>query len=76
VDDSNFFKEVPKLIKAFWLTFLYAIVCFTVMMFCAFVVPWNWRINELIAILPLAISAASHFLLPIALNPALMRFTW
>lgn len=39
-------------------------------------VPPDWRITDFIAILPMATICASHFLLPIALNPALMTFTF
>jgi len=35
-------------------------------------VPWDWRITDFVAILPLACVAGSHMLLPIVLNPALM----
>ena len=75
IEDSNFFKEVPRLIKDFWYTFIYAICCLILIIFGVFIFPWNWRINEIIAIFPLALSAASHFLLLIVLNPALMQFT-
>jgi hypothetical protein len=39
-------------------------------------VPWNWRITDFVAILPMATVASSHLLLPLALNPALMTFSW
>lgn len=39
-------------------------------------VPHDWRIKDFVAILPMATVAASHFLLPLALNPALMTFSW
>lgn len=39
-------------------------------------VPHDWRITDFVAILPMATVAASHFLLPLALNPALMTFSW
>lgn len=40
------------------------------------IVPYNWRITDFVAILPMATVAVSHMLLPIALNPALMTFSW
>lgn len=43
---------------------------------CAPFVPYNWRITDFVAILPMATVAVSHILLPIALNPALMTFSW
>lgn len=39
-------------------------------------VPYDWRVNDFIAILPMSTVAASHLLLPLALNPALMTFSW
>lgn len=39
-------------------------------------VPLDWRITDFVAILPMATVAASHLLLPLALNPALMTFSW
>jgi hypothetical protein len=39
-------------------------------------VPYDWRITDFVAILPMATVAASHLLLPLALNPALMTFSW
>jgi hypothetical protein len=39
-------------------------------------VPWDWKINDFTAILPLSTVCVSHFLLPIVLNPALMTFTF
>jgi hypothetical protein len=39
-------------------------------------VPYDWRITDFVAILPMATVASSHFLLPLALNPALMTFSW
>lgn len=39
-------------------------------------VPYDWRIQDFVAILPMATVTASHLLLPLALNPALMTFSW
>lgn len=39
-------------------------------------VPYDWRITDFVAILPMATVSASHLLLPLALNPALMTFSW
>lgn len=36
-------------------------------------VPWGWEIDDFVAILPMATVVASHILLPIALNPELMK---
>ena len=39
-------------------------------------VPHDWRITDFVAILPMVTVTASHMLLPIVLNPALMTFSW
>jgi hypothetical protein len=39
-------------------------------------IPYMWRITDFVAILPMATVACSHLLLPLALNPALMTFSW
>jgi hypothetical protein len=54
---------------------LVAIIIVIIMAVAPFV-PYNWRITDFVAILPMAAVAVSHMLLPIALNPALMTFSW
>lgn len=39
-------------------------------------VPWDWRITDFVAILPMATVVVSHFLLPLSLNPALMKMSF
>lgn len=39
-------------------------------------IPWSWQITDFVAILPLATVVVSHFLLPLALNPALMKMSF
>lgn len=75
---SNFFIEVPKVLRKFKGTMAFTLGC-TVMMIILGVadfIPYSWNITSFIAILPLATIVVSHFLLPIALNPALMTFSW
>jgi hypothetical protein len=55
---------------------LYCFTCFLAMIILGLAVPYQWKITGFTAIFPLAIVSVSHFLLPIALNPAMMRFTW
>ncbi|PHH92996.1 hypothetical protein CDD83_2485 [Cordyceps sp. RAO-2017] len=75
---SNFFIEVPKVLKKFKFSMLFALVFIIGMVVLAVApfVPYGWRITDFVAILPMATVAASHFLLPLALNPALMTFSW
>lgn len=75
---SNFFIEVPKVLKKFKFSMLFSLGAIVAMIILAVgpFVPWDWRITDFVAILPMATVAASHFLLPLALNPALMTFSW
>ncbi|EHK45775.1 uncharacterized protein TrAtP1_012832 [Trichoderma atroviride] len=75
---SNFFIEVPKVLKKFKFSMLFSLIFIVGMILLAQApfVPYDWRIKDFVAILPMATVAASHFLLPLALNPALMTFSW
>ncbi|KAF7559604.1 hypothetical protein G7046_g4537 [Stylonectria norvegica] len=75
---SNFFIEVPKVLKKFKISMLFSLFFLTGMTILATAdfVPYSWRITDFVAILPMATVTGSHFLLPLALNPALMTFSW
>lgn len=74
--DTSFFIEMPVIARRFKFVLIFCILM-SVMMVCgAYVFPFLWRIDQIIAIFPLACVIFSHFLLPVLLNPALMRFTW
>ncbi|KAG9248649.1 glycosyl transferase family group 2-domain-containing protein [Calycina marina] len=75
---SNFFIEVPKVLKKFKFSFVFSIVGIIGMILLAIgpFIPYGWEITDFVAILPLATVTASHLLLPLALNPALMTFSW
>jgi len=75
---SNFFIEVPKVLKKFKFSIIFALLSIAGMIILAVApfVPHDWRITDFVAILPMSTVAASHFLLPLALNPALMTFSW
>jgi hypothetical protein len=75
-ENTTFFQEVPKVIKKFRMTFAFCIVASVGMAVLALVVPEFWRIDAFFAIYPLGAVVVSHFMLPIALNPSLMLFTW
>jgi hypothetical protein len=75
---SNFFIEVPKVLRKFKISMLFSllsIIAMVVLAKAAFIPP-DWRIRDFVAILPMATVSGSHMLLPIALNPALMTFSW
>ncbi|CZR51697.1 uncharacterized protein PAC_01574 [Phialocephala subalpina] len=75
---SNFFIEVPKVLSKFKFSILFSIIGIVGMIILAVApfVPYDWRIQDFVAILPMATVTASHLLLPLALNPALMTFSW
>ena len=76
-DDSNFFKEMPKIFRRF--KWMYAVVlpvvgCM-VYLGCGFA-PRGWEITQVAAVVPLSVTIASHALLPVVLNPSLMVFNY
>ena len=75
---SNFFIEVPKVIKKFKFSMLFALIGIVGMIVFATAsfVPYDWQIKDFVAILPMSTVTVSHLLLPIVLNPALMTFSW
>ncbi|KAK1828593.1 glycosyltransferase family 2 protein [Podospora conica] len=75
---SNFFIEVPKVLKKFKFSMIFATIFIVGMIILAVApfIPYSWHITDFVAILPMATVAGSHLLLPLALNPALMTFSW
>lgn len=76
VENTTFFKEMPKLLKKFKFTFVFCISCTTMMIVFSQWLPPFWRIDTLIAIYPLCTIVVGHFLLPVVLNPSLIMFTF
>lgn len=58
------------------MAFSFALMVGMVLLAVAPFVPRDWRITDFVAILPLATVAISHFLLPLALNPDLMKLSF
>jgi membrane glycosyltransferase len=73
-EDTNFFVEIPRILKNFRGTLIFCISAACVMVVLAQFVPELWRINTFVAIFPLGMVVTAHFLMPIALNPGLMKF--
>lgn len=46
------------------------------MLVLAYAVPVTWQIRGFFPCLPLGLMLASHFVLPLALNPQLMSFSF
>ena len=74
--DIPFTEEIGKVLKKFWKMFTFCIVCTGGMIYLAVAAPALWRIKFFTAIWPLTTVLFSHFVLPIVLNPGLMRFKW
>lgn len=77
-EQTSFFIEVPRVLKRFKFSIAFSLILTVVMILFTIpeVVGWAWVITDFTAILPLSTVVASHFLLPIALNPALMAFSF
>lgn len=77
---SNFFIEVSKVVRKFKFSIAFAVVAIVTMVVLATNpggwIPYDWLVTDFIAVLPMSTVAASHLLLPIVLNPALMTFSW
>lgn len=71
VQKSNFFKEVPKILKKYWfsLTISWALIAGIIVVSTP-LVPIGWRVNgsDWGVIFPLAIAAGSHVLFPVRLS--------
>jgi hypothetical protein len=76
VEDISFLEAMRHVARKFKWTFLFCIGMSTAMLVCAFAIQRDWQIRLLIACWPMGTVIVTHFLLPIVLNPQLMRFTW
>jgi len=79
VHRSNFFMEIPKIIRRFWFSLLVSILVIAGVVICSTtLVPLAWRIGSdgWAVIFPIVLIAACHILFPIVLNPWLMVFSY
>ncbi|KAI5123019.1 hypothetical protein M0805_007640 [Coniferiporia weirii] len=79
VERSNFFLEVPKILRRFWLSIVVSIMLIAMMVVLSLpIVPPEWRVPSFdwAVIFPLAITVGCHVLYPIILNPWLMIFSY
>ncbi|KAJ7489449.1 glycosyl transferase family group 2-domain-containing protein [Mycena latifolia] len=79
VQRSNFFKEIPKIVKRFWFPLLASIIIIAGMIVCSTtLVPLQWRVTGSAwgVIFPLSVVTSCHILFPIVLNPWLMVFSY
>ncbi|KAI0728334.1 glycosyl transferase family group 2-domain-containing protein [Fomitopsis betulina] len=79
VERSNFWLEVPKILKRFWIALVICTLLIAMMIVLATpVIPVGWQIQawDWAVILPLAVTAGCHLLYPIVLNPWFMIFSY
>jgi hypothetical protein len=74
--DVSFFDAMNHVLRRFKWCFIFCFGTGGAMLACRFALPLDWQIVEPVAILPLMTVVVCHFLLPIVLNPQLMRFSW
>ena len=79
VERSNFFIEVPRIFRRFWLSIVICIIVIAAMVILSTsLMPHDWRIptGDWAVIFPVAICLGCHLLFPIILNPWLMCFSY
>ena len=74
--DVPFVDAINHVLTRFKWTFLFCGVVVAIMVVCRFVPEEDWQIRLLVAVWPMASLIVNHFLLPIVLNPELMRVNW
>ncbi|KAN0066294.1 hypothetical protein ACQY0O_000388 [Thecaphora frezii] len=77
LEDSNFFLEVPAILKRFWRPLILCLLMLVgVGVLSSDLLPLEWQIKSFFTFWPLILCAACHVLYPIVLNPALLRFSF
>ncbi|KAJ3818987.1 glycosyl transferase family group 2-domain-containing protein [Lentinula raphanica] len=79
VEKSTFWIEVPRIIKNFKLSIIICLMLIAMMViFTTDAVPFEWQIPgwNWALIIPLSLVIGCHLLLPIVLNPWLMKFSY
>ncbi|EIN04516.1 hypothetical protein PUNSTDRAFT_122841 [Punctularia strigosozonata HHB-11173 SS5] len=79
VERSNFFVEIPRIFKRFWLSFVVCGFCVAAMIVLTLpVMPMGWRIDpsDWDVIFPMALVVGCHILFPIVLNPWMTTFSY
>ncbi|KAF2454646.1 glycosyl transferase family group 2-domain-containing protein [Lineolata rhizophorae] len=76
VENSNFFKEIPKIFKSFKWMYITMVPIIGAMIYLGCYAPRGWEIQGATAVVPLAVQVGCHILMPFLLNPALMVFNY
>lgn len=71
-EQSNFFKEVPKIFKSFKWMYMFIIPCIGGMVYLGCFAPRGWEITGSTATVPLAVILASHAILPVSFSPSMI----
>lgn len=69
VENSNFWKEIPKIADKFKYMYAVMIPIAGGMLYMALFAPLEYRITQPVAIVPLALMVVCHCSLPFVLNP-------
>jgi hypothetical protein len=75
-EDSNFFREIPRIFKTFPSMYVTVFLMAGGMIYLANWAPHGWEITDYTVIIPLAINVGCHALAPFVLNPSLMVFNY
>jgi hypothetical protein len=73
---TNFFAEMPKVIKRCRWMYVFLVPMTGAMIYLGNFAPRGWVINQGVAVVPMAATIVCHFLLPFVLNPGLMVFNY
>lgn len=73
---SNFFKEVPKIFREFWAMYAFVIPFAGGMVYLGVWAPRGWEINSVVAVVPMAVTLVCHAFVPFVLNPSIMVFNY
>lgn len=73
LDNSNFFREVPAILRHYKWMYLTVITVLTAAIVCqTHVLPYHWVVRRFPAIFPLFYNLGCHLLVPFILNPEVM----
>lgn len=75
-EDIPFQEEIKKILTRFRKMMIFMLILAVGMVYLACFAPPFWRITAFTPIWPLAVIIVAHFLLPIVLNPGLVKFKW
>ncbi|BFZ61546.1 hypothetical protein YB2330_002614 [Saitoella coloradoensis] len=73
-DDSDFFRELPRILREFRWTYVFFGLQIPMMIYLARFAPYQWQIPNFWSVYPLAMSVGGHLVMPLALNPKLYPF--